>query len=226
MDGLKMSKVNRILALLAAAVLAVGMLLTGCPGNTTSPTPTPTPSESPVATPSPTLSPSPSPDNTVVTNVFNVTLTLGPGESPVVGKPAPGFKFTGSDGSTVSLSDFRGKPVMLNFWNISCQPCYEEMPYLQKTYEDWTDKGLVFFSIDVGDRFNSVTGYVGRNKLTFPVLVDGSGELALGYGIWSFPTTMLIDRDGTILKIQIGAFSSPQQIETKFLSLVFPELAE
>ena len=84
----------------------------------------------------------------------------------------------------------------------------------------------MFFSVDVGDGVNKVSGYVERNKLNFPVLVDNSGEVALGYGIWSFPMTILIDGQGVILVIKIGAFTSPQQIERDLLSQVFPELTQ
>ena len=216
-----MITMNRILALTVAAVLVLGMLVTGCsPGET----PTPTPSQSPVVTPTPTGSPSPSPDDNGNSNISSVTLSMGPGESPVVGKPAPNFRFTNPDGSTVNLRDLRGKPVMLNFWDIACVSCREEMPYLQQVYDNWTSKGLMFFSVDVGDGVNKVSGYVERNKLNFPVLVDNSGEVALGYGIWSFPMTILIDGQGVILVIKIGAFTSPQQIERDLLSQVFPEL--
>jgi len=60
-----------------------------------------------------------------------------------VGEPAPDFKLQNLDGQYISLSDLRGKPVLLNFWATWCKFCRDEMPYLQQVYEEWSGKGLV-----------------------------------------------------------------------------------
>ena len=196
----------RLVASLAllTAVLALVTLITGCsPGDNSTP--------------------SPSSGSQPATAVSSVSLNTGPGESPEVGKPAPNLKFTDTDGNAVTLHSLQGKPVLVNFWNIDCVPCFEEMPFFQQVYDNWTSEGLVFLSIDIGDTVNKVIGYADRNKLSFPMLVDSKSEVALGYGIRSFPTTILVDREGIILTIKIGGFTSRQQIETELLSQVFPE---
>lgn len=98
------------------------------------------------------------------------------------------------------------------------------MPYLQEVSDIWTSQGLVFLSIDIGESANKVSGYAARNKMTFTVLLDTKSEVGLRYGVMALPTTILIGRDGKVLQIKVGAFVSRQEIETKFLSLVFPEL--
>jgi thiol-disulfide isomerase/thioredoxin len=139
---------------------------------------------------------------------------------------APDFELENLDGKSVSLSSFRGKPVMINFWATWCIPCAEEMPLLQELHDDWSSKGLVFLSIDVGEDATKASGYMQREGYDFPVLLDNRSEVAIKFGIQYLPTTLLIDRDGTLLAMKIGAFFNMAEIENDYLAQVFPELQE
>ncbi len=165
-----------------------------------------------------------------VTGCSNGTATPTPTASglevgPQVGKLAPDFTLQNTDGDTVTLSELRGSPVMINFWATWCGPCGEEMPYLQEIYDIYTPMGLVFLSVDTGESADKVRGYLTDRSLTFPVLLDSDQKVSLDkYGLQYLPTTVLIDEDGIILKMPFGGFLSRQQIEQELLSLVFPDI--
>jgi peroxiredoxin len=145
-------------------------------------------------------------------------------ESPEVGKLAPSFQLQDTGGKTITLSELRGKPVLINFWATWCGPCFLEQPFLQEVYNDWSKKGLVFLSIDIGQSAQIVQAYMDANNFTFPALLDTKSQVAIKYGIMYVPTTILVDKDGIILKIQVESFTSREEIEKYWLSLVFPEL--
>jgi thiol-disulfide isomerase/thioredoxin len=148
-------------------------------------------------------------------------------ESPEVGKLAPNFELQNTEGKTITLSDLRGKPVLINFWATWCGPCFLEQPFLQEVYNDWSKKGLVFLSIDIGQNAQIAQAYLDTNNFTFPVLLDNKSTVAMKYAVQYLPTTFLVDKDGIIVKTNLlapGAFESREQIEKEWLSLVFPEL--
>ena len=134
-------------------------------------------------------------------------------------KPAPEFHLKNLDGQIVSLSDFRGKPVLINFWASWCQPCREEMPYLQQVYDEWTGKGLVLLTIDIGETPAAINKFLAENNLSLPVLLDSDKQVGQEYGITGIPETFLIDKNGIIRKKQIGAYPDKKSIEND-LSLI------
>lgn len=131
--------------------------------------------------------------------------------------PAPDFQLLSLDGQTISLSDFRGKPVLLNFWASWCGPCEFEMPFLQEIYEDeeWSGKGLVILAVDIGEHPARVKMFMERLGLSFTVLLDVDQEVTLLYNIRAIPTTFFIDKDGIIQDVKIGAFADKSDIEKR-----------
>jgi len=130
-----------------------------------------------------------------------------------VGRPAPEFTLLALDGQAVSLGDLQGGPVMVNFWATWCGPCVHEMPYIQEVYEVWSGKGLAILAININESPSQVQGFMQENRLSFPVLLDESGEVAEQYGIRYIPTTIFIDSDGIIRNIKQGAYPSRAAIE-------------
>ncbi len=139
---------------------------------------------------------------------------------PEVGKLAPDFKLIGLDKQEVSLSGLRGKPVLLNFWATWCGPCRIEMPFLQEVYEEWTGKGLVVLAVNLQENPTTVKKFVENGGLTFPVLLSPGNEVPLAYNIRGIPATFLIDADGVIRDIKIGAFSGVGEIESKLAKIM------
>ena len=138
-----------------------------------------------------------------------------------VGELAPDFQLPNLEGQSVSLSDFRGEPVLVNFWASWCGPCRYEMPFIQEVYEEWSASGLVMLAINQGESLSTVNDFMQSGNYSFPVLLDISQDVALEYNIWGMPTTFLIDEDGVIQAIKIGPFLSKTEIET-MLSEIIP----
>ena len=139
---------------------------------------------------------------------------------PEVGKLAPDFTLTGLDGQEVSLSAFRGQPVLLNFWAIWCGPCRMEMPLLQDMYEKWTDEGLVFLAVNLQEDPARVKEFIEDAGYTFPVLLSPGNKIPLAYNIRGIPATFFIDADGVIRDIKIGAFFTAGEIESKLAKIM------
>lgn len=150
--------------------------------------------------------------------------TAGSHQSSVarVGEPAPYFELKDLEGQSVSLDDFSGKPILLNFWATWCPPCRLEMPYLEQVYEEWSDQGLVVLAINEGESSAQVREFVQSYGLTFPVLLDTRGAVAQAYNPQEFlPTSFFIDRDGVVQVKIVGAFPGKAAIENN-LSKIIP----
>ncbi|MFC1950340.1 TlpA family protein disulfide reductase [Chloroflexota bacterium] len=142
-------------------------------------------------------------------------------EAPQIGKQAPNFQLQELDGQIVSLRDFLGKPVLINFWATWCSPCRSEMPYLQELYEEWSAKGLVVLTINSGESHSQVKQFMESQHLSLPVLLDTKQDVVLEYSIQYLPTTFFIDKDGIIQEKTIGAFPNKAAIE-KDLDKIMP----
>jgi len=136
---------------------------------------------------------------------------------------APDFTLQTINGEPISLSDFRGKPVMLIFWKIHCAACQFQIPYTQAFYDELSSDTIAVLSINVADSISSVQTYVTSLGITYPVLLDLQGRVAKNYGIPGVPMTFLIDEQGILKGYKIGAFQSCKEIEDAFKS-VFPYL--
>lgn len=119
-----------------------------------------------------------------------------------IGTEAPDFTLKNLDGEEVSLSDYRGKKVMLNFWATWCAPCEAEMPEMQKYYEKNKDQNIEILAVNM-DPLNDVAGFVERYGLTFPVLLDpivkNKVEVNELYKTVVIPTSYIIDEKGKIV---------------------------
>ena len=124
-----------------------------------------------------------------------VTRTLSRGGTPA----APSFALQRLDGGgELSLESLRGRTVVLNFWASWCGPCKEETPLLQREYERWKAKNVVFVGVDVKDFRGDARSFLRRYGVTYPNVYDGKGSLVGRYGVTGFPETYFIDTDGRI----------------------------
>ncbi len=142
-------------------------------------------------------------------------------QGPVIGKLAPDFELANLDGRFVSLSDFRGKPVFLNFWASWCGPCRFEMPFIQEMYEGLSDDGLIVLAINVEEDPDTIKEFIEDFGLTFPVLLDTNSGVRLKYNVRGIPATFFIDKNGIIQDIKIGAFTGEMDI-AKRLNKIMP----
>lgn len=106
----------------------------------------------------------------------------------------------------ISLEDFRGKGVVLNFWATWCGPCREEMPLFEKTWKKYKDKGVVFVGVDVMDDRENASEFLQEIGITYPNLYDPSGKVSNKYNVIALPATFFIDKEGKIVAKNYGSF--------------------
>ena len=118
---------------------------------------------------------------------------------------APDFTLLSAEGTAVSLSDYDGHVVFINFWASWCPPCRIEMPHLQELFEAHADKSFVILAVSLDDPFEpDAPAFAAELGLTFPVL-KGTAEVNEAYGgITAIPTTFVIDRQGRIAETLLG----------------------
>lgn len=139
----------------------------------------------------------------------SVTVTAAANSAaPEVGKPASDFTLKMIDGTTARLSDFKGKPVWINFWASWCPPCRKENPDIEELYNAHKDAdGLVLLAPAIGESADSVAGYMQRADLHYPVGTDSDTQIAANYRVIGIPTHIFVNRDGIIREIRVGAMS-------------------
>ncbi|WP_373228600.1 TlpA disulfide reductase family protein [Cohnella sp.] len=127
-----------------------------------------------------------------------------------IGNKAADFTLTTIDGKEVSLSDYRGKRVLLNFWATWCPPCKAEMPHMEKFYKEYQQDDIVVLGVNLTNTEKSsdkVKSFIENRGLTFPILLDKSGAVSDKYKVIAYPTTFIIDSSGIIRDIYQGAIS-------------------
>lgn len=117
----------------------------------------------------------------------------------------------------VHLIDFKGKPVVLNFWASWCAPCRQEMPFFEKIWNEYKNDGVIFIGIDVLDDEDNAKEFLRDYGISYLNLKDPSGEVANAYSVIGLPATFFIDREGKILKKNYGPFLG-DNAERSFIS--------
>lgn len=130
-------------------------------------------------------------------------------------KVAPDFAVADLAGRTVRLSGLRGRVVLLNLWTTWCPPCREEMPSMERLYTRFRDRDFELLAVSQDeDGKRVVEPFVREMRLSFPVLIDPEHQVGDRYGVWGYPETFVIDRNGYVVERVIGPrdWSSPQSI--------------
>jgi cytochrome c biogenesis protein CcmG, thiol:disulfide interchange protein DsbE len=123
-------------------------------------------------------------------------------KSPV---EAPEFNLENLAGDSITLSSYRGKIVLLNFWATWCPPCRAEMPSMQALYDTLDGEEFEIVAVDLNESRQTVKSFVEENEYTFPVLLDSTGAVGATYGARSIPTSFLIDSAGNALGFLVGS---------------------
>lgn len=120
---------------------------------------------------------------------------------------APDIHLKDLGGKDVSLSDFKGKNVYLNFWATWCGPCRGEMPDIEKLYEETKNSDLVILAVNLGEDSNTVKSFIDSNNYNFKILLDSDKAAASLYNINAIPTSFFIDKNQNIVAQKVGAMS-------------------
>jgi thiol-disulfide isomerase/thioredoxin len=143
------------------------------------------------------------------------------GAAARTGATAPDFTLEDLDGKEWTLSQLKGRPVMINFWATWCAPCRVEMPLLEKAYQKYKDQGFVILAVNIkGDLGEAaVRQYVQNMGLTFPIVMDTTGQVENTYRVRAYPTSAFIDQDGVVVDLKRGAITSEATME-QYLSKI------
>jgi cytochrome c biogenesis protein CcmG/thiol:disulfide interchange protein DsbE len=125
-------------------------------------------------------------------------------ESPIIGRPAPGFALTLFDGQAVALDDLRGMVVFVNFWASWCPPCRAEAPMLEATWRRLQEQGVVVLGVNTQDEEPRARAFLQEFGITFPNGRDPDGRIAIEYGVWGLPEAFIVDPAGRITYKHIG----------------------
>lgn len=137
--------------------------------------------------------------------------------APQAGFPAPDFTLKTPAGESYTLSELRGSAVLVNLWATWCPPCRAEMPAMQALYEEYRAQGFVVLAVNATNQDNplEIAPFVNQYGLTFPILLDETGEVSRAYALRSLPSSYFIGRDGRIDEVVIGGPMSSALLRTR-----------
>ncbi|MGG3280952.1 redoxin domain-containing protein [Paenibacillus solani] len=146
----------------------------------------------------------------VAGGVYAVTQFYGsPRDQAVPGQSAPTFSASGLKGEEISLANYKGRGVILNFWASWCNPCVNELPLLNEAYKL---SGVEMLAINVGENKETVQKFVDRYEIEFPIVLDSDLNIKQKYQVVGMPLTVLIDKDGTIVERHEGEMTEMDDI--------------
>ena len=135
-----------------------------------------------------------------------------PGMPIKEGVQAPDFTGELIDGTSITLSELQGKPVIINFWATWCGPCVKEMPAFERLKDDFGDK-IGIIAVNCGDDAETVKDFVEENGYTFPVVLDEEYSISMLYPTNSIPYTVVVDAEGKVTHISTGALDADTMYE-------------
>jgi thiol-disulfide isomerase/thioredoxin len=123
------------------------------------------------------------------------------------------FALVDLEGNEIALSDYKGKKIFVNFWATWCPPCRGEMPDMNKLHSELEGSDFIILAVNVGEDKDTVERFIKNSDFNFKVLLDIDTRVAAQYGISAFPTSILIDENGEVLKAVRGAMTYEQMKE-------------
>lgn len=139
--------------------------------------------------------------------IFIVLIFIG---NNLYAQKAPDFTFKTLNGEEVSLSDFKNKVIVLNFWATWCGPCVHEMPDLEKLYQNYKEKGLQVLGLTLQSKKKQIPAKIKKTGVTYPILLDAEPAIKTYGPFNAVPTTFIINRKGEIVEQIVGARSYKQ----------------
>lgn len=141
--------------------------------------------------------------------------------APITGALAPDFTLTNTKGQSLTLNNYLGQPVLINFWATWCGPCRTEMPAIEAAYQKYKSEGLAVLAVDSDESEQEVIDFGNSLNLTFDLLLDPGNSVNDLYRIRAYPSSFFIGRDGMVVALQIGTMSEAQLAEN--LAKILPK---
>jgi thiol-disulfide isomerase/thioredoxin len=136
-------------------------------------------------------------------------------------KQAPGLVGRTFDGEMMDLADWRGKVVLVNFWATWCPPCVHEIPSMNRLLAKYRDQGLEIFSVDFQQSADEIAEFVNEVPVDYPIVLDLDGRVSKDWGVFSFPTTFVVDREGRVrYSLNQGVEWDVPELEAPILELL------
>jgi cytochrome c biogenesis protein CcmG/thiol:disulfide interchange protein DsbE len=153
----------------------------------------------------------------IILSANTTNITIGGTSAPQAGFAAPDFTLKTPTGETYTLSGLRGQAVLVNLWATWCPPCRAEMPAIDKMYQEYKGRGFIVLAIDMTYQDNpmNVIPFTQEYGLTFPILLEETGDVASLYQLRSLPSSYFINRAGVIQEVVIGGPMSEALLRTR-----------
>ena len=153
-----------------------------------------------------------------------VVLLLGASAAWAVSdQPAPDFALPDKDGSLISLDDYSGQVVVINFWASWCGPCREEMPLLNELHARYESLGFTMLGINVEEDSSAADAFLSSTPVNFPVLYDRENSVSKLYDVIAMPSTVIVGRDGTVRYIHHGYESGDENAYQDYIRQLIRE---
>ena len=143
------------------------------------------------------------------------------GEVDIEEGPARDFTLTLFDGESLTLSELRGKVVLIDFWTSWCPPCRREAPTLSEAYRRFEGRGVEFVGVAVWDSEEQAAGFVRELGVEYPNGLDSKGSIAIDYGLTGIPEKYIVDREGRLVRKFAGPMEL-EQLEAVLIELTLP----
>ena len=153
----------------------------------------------------------------IVLSANTTSATAGKISAPQAGFIAPDFTLKTPTGEEYTLSELKGNAVLVNLWATWCPPCRAEMPIIEKMYQEYKDQGFIVLAMDMtyqDDPLN-VVPFTQQYGLTFPILLEETGDVGAAYQLRSLPSSYFINRAGVIQEVVIGGPMSEALLRTR-----------
>jgi peroxiredoxin len=136
--------------------------------------------------------------------------------TPLPDRPqAPDFDLEDANGERIGLSDFRGRPLIVNFWATWCPPCRQEMPSMQRAWEQLSDEGIGLVAINVGEDADTIFQFTADYPVEFPLPMDLDSKIVQAWPVKGLPTTFVVDAEGRLAFRAVGGreWDDPQLLD-------------